>query len=94
MRNKLLDGRINSTLLLYAGRLGIEKNIRYLKKVLNQNSNLSLALVGVGPDEKYLKDYFMNSNVYFAGQLHGFDVVSVSYFILYRRRIKSSIRLR
>ncbi len=58
-------------MLLYVGRLGIEKNLLQLKAVLQRNPTARLAFVGKGPAENILKEHFKDDNVYFAGQLQG-----------------------
>lgn len=78
MRYKLSEGNVDSPLLLYVGRLGIEKGLEKLKKVLELNPNVRLALVGTGPSEEKLKSYFKGYQVYFAGQLIG-DELSQAY---------------
>lgn len=82
MRNKMTNGNPDSVLMLYVGRLGIEKNLHLLKETLDSfasnNSSkskqprVSLALVGHGPQENELKELFKTyPNVHFAGQLTG-----------------------
>ncbi len=72
-RIRLCNGTntVDSPLLLYCGRLGIEKNLMRLKEVLIRNPSASLFLVGKGPAENELKEYFKDYKVYFPGQLVG-----------------------
>ncbi len=65
------DGNPNKPLLLYVGRLGAEKRISRLKKVLDANPNVRLAVVGTGPMGDDLKKEFVNYPVVFTGQLIG-----------------------
>ncbi len=74
MRLKLSNGNPNQPLLLYVGRLGSEKKLKRLKKVLDSNPGLRLAIVGSGPAEKELKEEFANYPVVFTGQLVGKSV--------------------
>lgn len=71
MRSILSNGDVNAPLLLYVGRLGIEKRVERLKTVLDSNPTARLAIVGAGPYEVELRRIFKDSNVYFAGQLVG-----------------------
>ena len=71
MRNILSDGHPEAPLLIYVGRLGVEKGLKKLKIVLDANPGVRLALVGKGPQEEELKLYFKDYPVYFAGQYTG-----------------------
>ena len=64
-------GSPESPLLLYVGRLGFEKKISRLKIVLDHIPNARLAIVGTGPAEEFLKNWFRDYPVYFAGELKG-----------------------
>lgn len=70
-RNYLSDGHPEAPLLIYVGRLGAEKKLERLKKVLDANPTVRLAIVGKGPAEKEIKEFFKNYPVFFAGQLIG-----------------------
>ena len=78
----LSGGHNNSVILLYVGRLGVEKNLDILKTVLEkielQRSlyenipNIELAFIGTGPADKQLRELFKpHKNVHFIGQLTG-----------------------
>ena len=83
----LSQGRNESVVLLYVGRLGVEKNLDILKQVMDNIQrhreeilrstgdrfpDVELAFVGTGPSESTLKELFKGyNNVYFAGQLSG-----------------------
>jgi glycosyltransferase involved in cell wall biosynthesis len=71
MRRRLSDGHPEAPLLLYVGRLGVEKKIHRLKKVLEKNPSCRLVLVGKGPAEVGLRETFKDLPVHFAGQLVG-----------------------
>ena len=71
MRERLSQGHADSPLLIYVGRLGVEKNLKSLRKVLDANPSARLAFVGKGPYEDDLKQHFKNYNVHFAGQMIG-----------------------
>jgi hypothetical protein len=49
MRRRLSDGDVDAPLLVYVGRLGAEKKLQRLKKVLERNPGARLAFVGRGP---------------------------------------------
>lgn len=76
MRARLTDGHADSPLLLYAGRLSAEKEIERLKTVLAAAPEARLALVGGGPHEKALREFFAGKPVHFAGFLHGDELAA------------------
>lgn len=71
MRERLSQGNVDAPLLLYVGRLGSEKKIERLQKVLDAVPTARLALVGGGPAEDDLKKLFKDYPVHFTGQLTG-----------------------
>ena len=71
MREWLSQGQPERPLLLYVGRLSIEKNIKRLRRVLEAFPEVRLALVGGGPHEKQMREYFEGKNAFFAGYLTG-----------------------
>jgi glycosyltransferase involved in cell wall biosynthesis len=78
MRKALSDGKDKSTILLYVGRLGIEKNLHILKDVLrsfnDSKHQVSLALIGRGPAEENLRQEFAEfPNVKFMGEMTGWS---------------------
>jgi sulfoquinovosyltransferase len=46
MRSILTDGHPESPLIIYVGRLGMEKRLVALKRVLKENPSVRLAFVG------------------------------------------------
>ena len=78
MRNKLSDGHPDQPLLIYVGRIGLEKKLHNLKIVLDKNPGVRLALVGIGPAMDSLKKHFEGYPVHFAGQMNG-DPLSEAY---------------
>ena len=76
MHARLTDGQPEKPLLLYAGRLSAEKEIERLKTVLAAAPEARLALVGGGPHEKALREYFAGMPVHFAGFLHGEELAA------------------
>ncbi len=71
MREKLTQGHPASPLLLYVGRISPEKGIEKLRPVLDAIPDARLALVGGGPHEPRLQEYFAGKNALFAGYLSG-----------------------
>lgn len=67
----------NQKIIIACGRLvpvkGFDYLIRSFKEVLNHNNNVSLAIIGVGPEEEYLKSLANNlkigKNVIFMGDI-------------------------
>jgi len=74
MRERLSNGKPDSVILLYVGRLSPEKQIHYLKTVLEQTPNACLALLGGGPKEPELRELFKDLPVNFVGYLQGQDL--------------------
>ena len=71
MRSRMSDGQVDAPLLVYIGRIGAEKKLLRLKKVLDSNPTARLAFVGRGPMEDDLKAYFAGYPVVFTGELQG-----------------------
>jgi sulfoquinovosyltransferase len=78
MRSMLTDGEPDRPLLLYVGRLGAEKNIQMIKKVLEARPEARLAIVGGGPAEAELRKTFEGMPVVFTGLLRG-EALSRAY---------------
>jgi 1,2-diacylglycerol 3-alpha-glucosyltransferase len=74
-------------LIVFAGRLGYEKNISVLlenfSKIYKQNGRAKLFLAGDGPDRGALQNYAfelrISSRVIFAGYLHWPEEISLAY---------------
>lgn len=71
MRSKLSKGHIEAPLLIYIGRLGVEKRLYRLKAVLDAIPGSRLAIIGKGPAEDELKEHFRGYPVHFAGTMTG-----------------------
>ena len=76
MRNYLSQGKPNSRILLYVGRLGVEKEIDSIKPILEAIPNACLALVGDGPNRQTLEQHFANTPTHFVGYLRGQELAS------------------
>lgn len=74
MRAALSDGEGHRPLLLYVGRVGTEKNIKLLRDVLTRIPQARLAVVGQGPAEAELKEYFTGTDTKFMGLMQGEDL--------------------
>lgn len=78
MRNLLSANNPDSPLLVYVGRLGLEKKIEKLRAVLDANPSARLAVVGDGPERKELERVFAGYPVVFAGVMVG-DALSSAF---------------
>jgi sulfoquinovosyltransferase len=76
MRERLSEGHPDAPLLLSVGRLGSEKNLTFLKGILDRHPNARLAFVGDGPAREELEEYFAGTKTYFAGMLMGEDLAA------------------
>lgn len=75
LNNSEEDQKDNGELLMvYVGRLGAEKRLKDIKPMLEQLPNARLCIVGTGPQEEELKEYFEGTNTVFTGQLTGDDL--------------------
>lgn len=71
MRQRLLGGNPDATLLLSAGRLAPEKQVEQIREVLDAVPNVHLAIVGDGPHRKALEAHYKNYPVTFLGYMAG-----------------------
>jgi sulfoquinovosyltransferase len=71
MRKVMTDGHEDDLLLLYVGRLANEKRLKDIKAMLERLPNARLCLVGHGPQEEELKEYFKGTKTVFTGHLSG-----------------------
>lgn len=76
MRSRLSQGHPNSPLLLYVGRLSVEKEIDRIKPVLQTIPEARLALVGDGPYRQELERHFAGTHTCFAGYMTGQELAS------------------
>ncbi|MCB1307922.1 MAG: glycosyltransferase family 1 protein [Leptospiraceae bacterium] len=73
-RKFLCAGDIETTLLLYVGRLSPEKRIHHLRPLLDRFSNIRLAVVGDGPARSELERQFAGTRTIFCGALRGSEL--------------------
>lgn len=70
MRTRLTGNKPGQPVMVYVGRLGFEKNLFFLKGILERNPGLCLAFVGDGPARVELQEAFKGTNTSFLGMLH------------------------
>ena len=75
-RDRLTAGHPDEKLLLYVGRLSVEKEIERFRDVLAALPGVRLALVGDGPHRDKLEQHFAGTPTYFAGFLQGEELAS------------------
>lgn len=88
MRKLLSIDQPNDPLLLFVGRLGTEKKIFRLRKVLERIPEARLAIVGAGPEEAALRSWFRHFPVNFVGELKGKLIscqISLQFIFVSRR---------
>ncbi|WP_051390409.1 MULTISPECIES: glycosyltransferase family 1 protein [Sediminibacillus] len=71
MRSRLTNNQKDKKLLLFVGRLAIEKEIHKLKPLLETREDVCLAIVGDGPAREELEQVFKGTNTLFTGFMHG-----------------------
>jgi glycosyltransferase involved in cell wall biosynthesis len=74
MRERLSGGAPDAPLLVYVGRLGIEKRIEMLRPALDALPEARLAIVGDGPNREELEALFAGTHTVFTGFLRGKDL--------------------
>jgi len=79
MRSKMTDGHPDDFLMVYVGRLGAEKRLKDIKAMLAaMPPDTRLCIVGKGPQEDELHQWFEGTNTVFTGQLGG-DELSAAF---------------
>ncbi len=71
MRAEMTQGNPDETVLLYVGRLSLEKQLEHIRPVLEQAPNTRLVLVGDGPARANLERQFAGQPAAFMGYLSG-----------------------
>jgi sulfoquinovosyltransferase len=71
MRKQMTDDHPQDFLMVYVGRLGAEKNLKYVRSMLEKLPNARFAVVGKGPQMEELEEYFKGTKTKFMGQLSG-----------------------
>lgn len=78
MRARLSGGHPDAPILLSVGRLGNEKNLKFLRDVLERVPGARLAFVGDGPAREEMHEHFAGTPTVFMGMLHG-EELSAAY---------------
>ncbi len=76
VRARLGVAREDEPLLLYVGRLAVEKRVEMLRPLLDAIPQASLAIVGTGPQRGSLEQLFAGTHTHFAGFLDGGDLAA------------------
>lgn len=78
MRLLLSNGEPQKPLIVHVGRLGVEKSLDLLKRVMDQLPDVRIAFVGDGPYRGELEEMFTGMPAVFTGMLGG-DELSQAY---------------
>ena len=76
MRSRLSQGNPDAPLLLYVGRVSVEKQIDQIKPILEAIPEARLAIVGDGPNKEALQAHFAETKTHFVGYLEGLELAS------------------
>ncbi|XP_078174533.1 sulfoquinovosyl transferase SQD2-like [Carex rostrata] len=71
MRVKLTEGEPEKPLVIHVGRIGLEKNLDFLKRVMERLPGVRIAFVGDGPYRQELEKLFKGMPAVFTGMLSG-----------------------
>lgn len=69
--DELTDHNPNQKLLVYVGRLAVEKDLHHLRPIMDLRDDITLAIVGDGPNREELEDLFQGTRTKFLGFKHG-----------------------
>lgn len=71
MRERLTGGKPSNKLLVFIGRIAVEKEIHKLLPLLEKRPDISLAIIGDGPARADIEKRFKGTNTVFTGFIHG-----------------------
>ncbi|WP_031547642.1 glycosyltransferase family 4 protein [Salinicoccus luteus] len=71
MRERLTGGKPSNKLLVFIGRIAVEKEIHKLLPLLEKRPDVSLAIIGDGPARADIEKRFKGTNTVFTGFIHG-----------------------
>ncbi|XP_042039363.1 sulfoquinovosyl transferase SQD2-like [Salvia splendens] len=71
MRLRLSNGEPDRPLIVHVGRLGVEKNLDFLKSVMDRLPEARIAFIGDGPYRAELEQIFHSMPAIFTGMLQG-----------------------
>lgn len=71
MRLRLSNGEPDKPLIVHVGRLGVEKSLEFLKRVMDKLPEARIAFIGDGPYREELEQMFTGMPAVFTGMLQG-----------------------
>lgn len=71
MRERLTGEKPSNKLLVFIGRIAVEKEIHKLLPLLEKRPDISLAIIGDGPARTDIEKRFKGTNTVFTGFIHG-----------------------
>ncbi|KAJ6804295.1 sulfoquinovosyl transferase SQD2-like [Iris pallida] len=71
MRVRLSNGEPEKPLIVHVGRLGVEKSLDFLKRVMDRLPGVRIAFIGDGPYRSDLEKLFSGMPAVFTGMLQG-----------------------
>ncbi|XP_075486183.1 sulfoquinovosyl transferase SQD2-like [Primulina tabacum] len=71
MRVRLSNGEPDKPLIVHVGRIGVEKSLDFIKRVMDRLPEACIAFVGDGPYREELEQIFSDSHAVFTGMLQG-----------------------
>ncbi|CAN6442997.1 unnamed protein product [Victoria cruziana] len=71
MRIRLTNGEPEKPLIIHVGRLGFEKNLDFLNRLMDRLPGVRIAFIGDGPYRPELEKMFSGAPAVFTGMLHG-----------------------
>ncbi|KAL8162315.1 hypothetical protein V2J09_013804 [Rumex salicifolius] len=74
MRLRLSNGEPEKPLIVHVGRLGVEKSLDFLKRVMDDILEARIAFIGDGPYREELEKMFEGTEAVFTGMLHGSEL--------------------
>jgi glycosyltransferase involved in cell wall biosynthesis len=74
VRERLTDGHPEAPLMVYVGRLAVEKRVDVLRPMMDAFPEARLAIVGDGPLREELGTLFAGTHTHFAGYLSGTEL--------------------
>uniref|UniRef100_A0A7N1A6Q2 Uncharacterized protein n=1 Tax=Kalanchoe fedtschenkoi TaxID=63787 RepID=A0A7N1A6Q2_KALFE len=71
MRVRLSNGEPEKPLIIHVGRLGVEKSLEFVKRVMDRLPDVRIAFIGDGPYREELENMFAGMPAVFTGMLQG-----------------------
>ena len=78
MRARLTDGHPDDPLVVYVGRIAVEKRLDVLRRAMDRMPGVRLAIVGSGPGREQLEKDFAGTPTVFTGYMSG-DELAAAY---------------